>query len=137
MALTAGVKIDRRGPPGGGSYGYFVAAGERIWRGGLVAVNAAGTLQRVQTAGSLVVVGLATQDYDNTASASVSTDAVVVERGRWQITVPAATAANIGQTVYCTDDNTTTLSSGSGANLACGTIDGIDVGLMYVRVSGT
>lgn len=137
MALTAGVKVDRRGPPAGGSYGYQVLAGEQIWRGGIVALNSAGTLQRVQTSGSVVIVGIATQDYSNVGNASASPDYVVVERGRWQFQVPSATPSNIGASVYATDDNTTTLSSGSGANLLMGTLDGIDKGLYYVRVSGT
>jgi hypothetical protein len=127
MALSAAVKVDRRGPPGWGAYGYQVAAGEKIFRGGIVALNASGTLQRVQTVGSVAVVGLASQDYDNSASASASPDYVVVERGTWQLTVPNASAANIEQGVYATDDNTLTLTppigaAAGGSNTGNGTI---------------
>ena len=110
MALTQGTKIYRLGPPSQGSFGYQVAAGEQVWRGSIVALNTAGYLQRVQTAGSVVVVGLCGQDYNNTASAAVSPDYVTVERGWWNIAVPGAKAANINQPVYATDDSTVTLT---------------------------
>ena len=118
MALTANVKVARRGPPGRGSFGYQVAAGEKIWGGGAVALNAAGTLQRVQTAGSLVAVGLATRDYDNSASAAISPDWVEVERGYFMLPVTGATPSLVDQNVYATDDNTFTMSVPGGGSLA-------------------
>jgi hypothetical protein len=127
MALTQGVRINRLGPPAHGSFGYQVAPGEQVWRGSIVALNTAGYLQRVQTAGSVVVVGLCSQDYNNTASAAASADYVQVERGWWAIPVAGARAANINQPVYATDDATVTLTppiagvAGSG-NVGNGTI---------------
>nr|WP_294547668.1 hypothetical protein [uncultured Rhodopila sp.] len=116
MALTAFNPLQRRGPLGPGSYGYQVAAGEQIWGGGIVGLNAAGTLQRAQTAGTVVLVGIAERDYSNVGVATVSPDWVVVNRGFWVMPVAGATAALIDQPVYATDDGTATMSvPGGGA----------------------
>ncbi len=109
MALTQGTKIYRLGPPAQGSFGYQVAPGEQVWRGSIVALNGNGQIQRVQTAGSLVVVGLCSQDYNNTGSAAASPDYVQVERGWWNIAVTAK-PANVNAPVYATDDATVTLT---------------------------
>ncbi len=136
MALSAGKPRDRRGAePNGVGFAYPVKAGERVYRGGFCAVTAAGQLQRVQTASSSQFVGLASQDYDNSANAAASTDKVTVLRGVYAITVPAATAANINATVYCTDDDTATLTVGS--NLPIGTLVGIENGQTYVKLLGS
>jgi hypothetical protein len=118
MALTANKKLLRRGPPTQGAFGYQVAPGEQIWGGGIVALNSAGTLQRVQTAGSVVVVGLASKDYSNVGNASPSQDYVGVERGWWQMAVPGATPADIDEPVYATADDTLTLTPPVSAVLA-------------------
>jgi hypothetical protein len=136
LALTQGVKIDRRGPPSAGSYGYLVAPGEQVWRGSIVALNAAGQIQRVQTAGSVVIVGICSRDYSNVGNASASPDYVVVERGRWAFSPTGIAADSIGASVYATDDSTTTLASGGGA-LLFGVVDGIDQGTPYVFVVGS
>ena len=58
MALSAGYTPRRRGqPPASGVFSYQVAAGETIWRGGMVAVNSAGNLVRIQTSGASAFVG--------------------------------------------------------------------------------
>ena len=73
MALTAGISPARRGaPPAAGTFGGSVAASEKIWRGGLICWNAAGTLQRLQTSGSVGFAGLASKDYDNSATAAAA-----------------------------------------------------------------
>ena len=135
MALLAGVNLDRRGPPPAGGFGYPVAAGERVFKGGVVAVNAAGSLQRVQTAGSLVIVGIAHRDLDNTAGAAVSDIKVEALKGIYSLTVPSATAANINAAVFATDDATLTLTQ-SGSLLAAGTLVGIESGQTYVKMIG-
>ena len=80
-ALTADLNLQRRGPPASGvTFGYPVAAGEKVFKGSIVGVNAAGSLQRPQTAGTVALVGVSDRNLDNTAGASVS--AVPVEAMR-------------------------------------------------------
>ena len=137
MALTAGYGPARRGaPPTAGVFGYPVAAGEQIWRGGLLALNAAGSCQRIQTSGSVVFHGLASKDYNNTASSAVSPiGAVEGLKGTFALTVPSATVSNIGAAVYATDDNTLTLTAST--NLQVGTLAGIENGQTYVKLLGS
>ena len=111
MALTQGTKRWRLGTPSNGSFGYQVAPGEQVWRGSIVALNGAGTLQRVQTAGSVAVVGLAAVDYSNVGNSAASPDYVQVDRGWWNLPLPGTPgAANVNQPVYATDDNTVTFT---------------------------
>lgn len=124
MALTSGVldPVRRGTPPSGGAFGYPVAPGEQIWRGGLVAVNASGQLQRIQTSGSVAFAGIADQDCNNTAS-SVAGPVIEAKRGWWRLAVSGASYANIGQNVYASDDNTLSLSSAETGVFALGGSD--------------
>jgi hypothetical protein len=125
MALTAGYGPARRGqPPTAGQFGGLVAAGEQIWRGGMMAWNAGGSLQRVQTTGSIVFAGLAERDYNNTASGvAAAVPPMVGLKGTFGLTVPGATLANLYQNVYATDDNTFTLSNAETGVFALGGSD--------------
>jgi hypothetical protein len=136
MALSAGVALARRGPPNQGTeFGYPVAPGEQIWRGGVVGVNASGQLQRIQTSGTVAGFGVASKDYSNVGNASASTVSVVAMKGCWALTVPSATTANIGAAVYASDDNTLTLTAGSLHQV--GILAGIEGGQTYVQMIGS
>ncbi len=141
MALTQGTKVDRRGPPAAGEFGYYVAPGEQIWRGSLCGLNAAGQLIRWQTATVVVFAGIAMQDYSNVGNAAASPVAVPVARGLWQIAVPAVTFANLNANVYASDDSTLTLTLGTGIEaIPVGTVNGFENGslaLPYIRLAGT
>ena len=119
-------------------FGYPIAPGEKVFRGSIIGLTAAGYVQRAQTAGTVVLLGLSSINYDNTGSA-VAGPIVVAMKGTWGLVVPAATAANVQATVYATDDASCTLSSTTGtiANLALGTLAGLDNGLTFVSVQGS
>ena len=135
-ALTKGANYPRRGAPHSArEFGYAVAAGEKVFRGSHIAINAAGNLVRVQTSGAAVYLGLADRDLDKSASSAVSADKVVALKGCYGIAVPSASFANIGATVYAADDGTLTLTAGS--LLAAGTIAGIEAGLTFVNIAGS
>jgi hypothetical protein len=124
MALTSGVldPVRRGTPPAAGAFGYPIAPGEKIWRGGLLAVNASGQAQRIQTAGSVAFIGMADKDYDNSAS-GVAGPSIVADRGTYRLAVSGASWANIGQNVYASDDNTLSLAGALTAVFALGGSD--------------
>jgi hypothetical protein len=134
-ALAKDAIYPRRGAPGRNEFGYAVAIGEKVFRGSLVAINAAGTMQRIQTASSLAFLGMSAQQLDNTSGAVASAVKIEALKGTWGIPVPAATSANINANVYCTDDGTLTLTVGS--NLLVGILVGIEGGLTYVQFTGS
>lgn len=92
-----------------------VAASETIWQGGMVAINAAGTAQRPQTAGSLACIGRAEIDVNNSLGAA---NALTVQVGhgafKWAQGSGAdtITAANLFQKCYAIDDQTVGLTNG-------------------------
>ena len=138
-ALTADIIPLRRGAePTRNTFGYPIAPGEKVFRGSIVGINAAGQIQRAQTAGTVILLGLSNLNYDNTGSA-VPGPIIVPMKGTWGLVVPAATPSNIQQAVYATDDATCTLASttGSLANLALGTLAGLDNGLTFVSIQGS
>ena len=143
MALTAGINLYRRGAANGrADFGYPVAPGEQIWRGGIVCVNSSGQLQRLQTSGSVALAGIAQQDYapNSTVGAGQAGSVVTAMKGCWALTVPSATYSNIGAPVYATDDNTCQLTAPtSGFEQAIGTLAGIDqaTGQTYVLMAGS
>ena len=137
MALSADALYARRGSGGShNEFGYQVKAGEKIYLGAVVGVNSAGTLQKMQTSGTVALsLGLADRRLDNSAGSAASDGYVVILKGTWRIPVPSATAANIGAAVYVTDDGTFTLTSTDA--VAFGTLAGIDGGATYVRINGS
>ena len=134
-ALAAGVNRLRRGQPNAGAFGYAVAAGKVVFKGGIVAVTSTGGLQPAGIAGSVAIVGIAAQDLDNSANAAVSAAMVEALKGTFQIDVPAATHANINAAVYASDDATLTLTAGT--LVAAGVLTGIEGGKTYVKIVGT
>jgi hypothetical protein len=121
MPLTAAVKLRERMLPG--EFAYVALAGETIYEGGLVALNAAGTLQRIQTAGSVVFAGIADGTRINSPAGN-DVRAVRCRKGIWQLNVAGASPANVGQTVYATDDATVVLGGLSVAAAASGSNHG-------------
>lgn len=135
-ALTANVSRDRRGPPGHGTFGYPVAAGEKVYAGSLLGITSGGNVQRFQTSGSVAFVGMADRALDNSSGAAASDVKVEALRGTYQITVPSAVPADINKTVYVTTDNDVTLTNTGGTLTACGTLAGIESGKTYVKLLG-
>ncbi|MGH7106946.1 MAG: hypothetical protein ACREFT_10590 [Acetobacteraceae bacterium] len=138
MALSSGVNLYRRGAANGRSdFGYPVAPGETIWRGGIVGINAAGQLQRVQTSGTVALAGVADQDYSNVGNSGAG-QIVAARKGCWALPVTSATVSNIGANVYATDDGACQLTApGSGYEAVIGTLAGIDNGQTYVLLAGS
>ena len=123
MALTADFIPNRRGaPPNGVTFGYPIAPSEKVYRGSAMAVNSSGQAQRVQTSGSLALIGLAERAYDNTANAAAG-PAIEGMKGVYALTVSGASYGNIGQNVYATDDGTFSLSNAETAVYARGGSD--------------
>jgi hypothetical protein len=136
MASTQNAAPTRRGNSRGAAFGYPIAPGEKIYSGSLMCVNAAEQAVRPQTAGALNFVGIAQSGYDNTASANAGPN-IVAAMDDFAYPVASATASNITAPVYCTDDNTLTLSvPGSGFEKVVGHITGIDNGKTYVEFKG-
>ena len=136
-ALTGDIKLNRRGVESSrNEFAYQVAAGEVVWRNSLIALNAAGNVVRVQTAGAAVFLGVSSKQIDNRTGAAVSADRVIGQKGTWAIVVPGATPANIGATVYAADDGTLALVN-SGGLLTVGVLTGIDGGKTYISLAGS
>ncbi len=137
--LTSDALLTRRGGAKvSNEYGYPVAPGEIVYRGGLVGLNSSGQMQRIQTAGTVVFAGLADRTLDNTASSAASSTLVVANKGTWSLTVPSATVSNINAPVYASDDATLSLTQGSSpALLQVGVLSGIEGGQTYVTILGS
>lgn len=137
MALTQDTTHIRRGAAANrNEFGYPVAPGEQVYRGSLIALNAAGQAQRIQTAGSVVFLGLCNQDVNNVGQSAPGAT-VIGQKGGWKLTVPSATFSNIGATVYAVDDGTLSLTNTGGTLLVAGTLAGIEGGNTYVNLAGS
>lgn len=110
---------------------FAVAAATVIWQGAMVALKTASGstyAQGAATATGLAIVGVATGTADNRTGAAGAL-AVDVEAGTYLMNVDATdpvTAANIGATVYATDDNTICATNGAGTKSAAGTLWDLD-----------
>jgi hypothetical protein len=138
MAATSNAVPARRGNSRGPAFGYPIAPGEKIYSGTLICVNASGQAVRPQTSGALKFVGLAQNGYDNTAGTTPGPN-IVGALDDFAYPVPGATWANISAPVYCTDDNTLTLTQPtSGFEGQVGHLVGIEVtsGKTFVEFKG-
>lgn len=126
--LTANRNLSERM---GKRFGYGVKAGVHIYRDAILAITDAGLLLKPGDVGATAVVGLAPTEADNTGGGD---GAIMLEprRGIFPLTVPASDHGDIGAAVYCTDDNTLTLTAST--NLRVGTLVGIEGGQTWVEV---
>ncbi len=136
MALTSSTNPRRRGYAVGDTFGYPVAPSEVVYTGGLTGINAAGQAQRIQTAGTVAFIGIATKGVNNTTVAAPG-DNVIATFDTYALTVPSATPANINAPVYASDDNTLTLTlPTTGFTGKVGYLAGIEGGQTYVKLEG-
>lgn len=109
-------------------YGHPVLSGQVIYGGTAVGLTAAGAAVPAGHAQAVKLIGHALERADNVSGGGAT---VTVEKDVRLITLAGATPANIGQTVYCSADDTYTLVAG--ALLAIGTIDNIDADGVWLK----
>ena len=114
---------------------YPLAANVKVWKGGMVAINA-GYLVPVTAATGLIICGRAEATVDNTGGAAGALFCDV-RRGqfRWDNSASADLIAqvNVGQICYGVDDHTVALTSGSSTRSLAGTIKRVDTSGVWVE----
>jgi len=90
-----------------------VAAGVKVFAGGMGARNAAGYAAPASDKAGLVVIGRFTKTVDNTAGAD-GDQQVPIERGAFLWDAAGLTAADAGKNAFVTDDQT--INTGGGTN---------------------
>lgn len=85
-----------------------VAAGAHVYKGGFVEWNAAGYAQPVSGAGAFA--GVAYEEMDNTGGADGAVRGRVYTRGDFELALAGAVQADVGRSVYATDDGTLTFA---------------------------
>lgn len=88
----------------------FPVAVAKIYKGSLVALNAAGFVKPA-AAGDKRVVGVAYETVDNASGAAGDLTIRVWREGTFEVNGSGLTQANVGDLVYVTDDNTVTLTA--------------------------
>lgn len=131
-----------------------IAAGVTIFRGALIALNAAGAALRPQDAGAVQIAGVAqtgSADFipgGSSAPGQFPSGGLITDqptpsvrvRRRKQFAFANSTgadliaSANFGATAYAVDDQTVALTSNSGARLAVGTIRSVDQQGVWVEI---
>lgn len=113
-----------------------VLAGQKIFQGALVAINASGFARKGATATALKGVGVSLQFADNTAGADGALT-VDVERGAWCFANSAAgdqiTQADIGATAFIVDDQTVAKTNGSSTRSPAGVIVDVDAAGVWIE----
>lgn len=113
-----------------------VAAGQKIFAGALVAINATGLAVKGATALNLKGIGIAEAMADNSAGVDSAIN-VSVRRGAWAMANSAAgdqlTAADIGATCYIVDDQTVAKTTGGGTRSPAGTVVDVDASGVWVE----
>jgi len=104
MALTANREVDRFVDQELRSYA--VAASKNVFKGGFVGLSAGGYAQPL--AAGDAVAGIAYEAADNTAGQDGDVMVRVFTLGDFGMTLAGATTANIGQSVFASDDATLT-----------------------------
>ncbi len=114
MALSANVKYPERMDPC--EFGGLVASGTHVYFGALVGWDASGNIVPLQASTCVAFAGIAGAERDNTSGTELRP--LGVRKGVWGLTVSGATPANIGATIYASDDNTVALGNLSAATAA-------------------
>ena len=102
-----------------------VEAGETIYKGGLVAIDADGYLMPAADTSGHIWVGVASEAADNSAGADGAVDCLVDIGGALINLTHAAgsqTQANVGDEVTVEDDQTVDVAANTTNDIACGRI---------------
>lgn len=111
------------------------AAGALIWQGAIV-VNDGGVAKPGFAAPNLIVVGVAEDTVDNSASAA-GARSVTVERGCYRmanLVADALTEADVGKDAWLVDDQTVARTSAGNTRSIAGKVVDVDAGGAWIRV---
>lgn len=111
-------------------------ANAKVWKGGLVGVDATGMGVDGATATGYQVVLIATADADNTggADAAISVDCYEAEAYLVNSGTDACDATCLGNHVWVQDDQTVAKTNGTSTRSIAGRCTGFDSGGVWVRV---
>ena len=113
-----------------------VAAGVRIWTGGLTCLDAAGNATPGATALNLTARGRAEHRVDNTAGAA-GDKRLKIRAGCFRfdnLGSDPCTRAHIGQDAFIVDDQTVAATDGTGTRSRAGRIADVDSGGVWVEI---
>ena len=94
-----------------------VQAGANVRQGSVVAVDADGRVAPATGAAGLTVLGWAIEPADNTGGAAGAMNVTVRHRGALRLPVKAGDSPDVGDVVYCENDNDVTTTSGGRSRL--------------------
>lgn len=123
-ALSQDKAIDRRGDDLVWAY---VATGQVIYAGAIVAIDTNGYAQAASDVSGLKVIGVAQDRVDNREGVYDATKTIVARRSTYLFANSGSfTAANIGDWCFVSDDQTVTTAATATYDLLCGVIVGVD-----------
>lgn len=117
-----------------GRWTYPLAAGVKIYQGGMVALKAGYAIPGKTEAG-LVALGRAEETVDNTNGAAGDVS-VPAERGTFYYANAAAdpvTQADVGKQAYIVDDETVAKTSDTDKRSPAGTVRAVDAGGVWIE----
>jgi len=128
-ALTKDRKTAKRA---GDIYHRAMAAGAKVYAGGIAALNATGYATPGAVSTALKKPGIAIEQVDNTAGVDGALS-VDIEHGIWQVANDGSiTIADIGNPAYIVDDQTVADNDGTGTRSLAGKIVDVDADGVWV-----
>lgn len=119
----------------GEDYGYAPAAGQTIFRGAIVCLNASNELVRGSAALNLRCVGVA---QNSTLDTSFVGHIVARRRRSFQLRNSAAsdaiTLGAVGSQCFISDDDQVALTNGGGTRSVCGIVRHVDAAGVWVEI---
>ena len=114
-----------------------VAAGARVFKGGLLTVaSATGLAQSGADAAGQVFAGVAYESADNTGGAAGAKAVRILKTGVFTYAKTGAAQTDVGKTVFLVDDNTVSTAA-TADNIACGVVVGVpDTAHVQIRIDG-
>jgi hypothetical protein len=114
-----------------------VAASTQIFAGAMVSSNATGFAVPASDTAGEVVLGIAEEQVDNSAGADADLE-IRVRKGTFELNTlgTVVNQADVGRTVFVSDDNNVEKTAGVVNNIPAGTLDSLDVesGLPWVTI---
>lgn len=100
----------------------FPMAAEKIFKGALVKINAAGYLAKSAGEAGAQFAGIAYEQKDNSAGNAGDLSCRVETEGVFELPIAAAVAADVGSTVYAGADDIVVLAAGTDSKPKVGVI---------------
>jgi len=129
--LTANKEVEEQHP----RLMSMAMAGEKIFKGALCNINAAGFIAKSVAEAGAVFAGVAYEQVDNSAGSAGDLEIKILRHGVFKLSGAGFAQTDVGQSVYASDDQTISKTQGTNEVAVGKIVKFISAAVVYVEIN--